>query len=139
MQHSFTPFNWDPENPKPGKDVEGWGGAGILRCQIHPRRGGGSVPVQMCVSAAYLAVQLLHGDEVQGLEGMSRRGDEVQADVDPGVVVVEERTLDLQLLLEVVLKLRVDVVHDGFVAVGTDKEKVGGLNTGQHLSHLSLL
>lgn len=92
----------------------GGGESGIHRCQIQTG------------PPAYLAVQLLHGDEVQGLEGMSRRGDEIQADVDPGVVVVEERTLDLQLLLEVVLKLRVDVVHDGFVAVDTGKEKVRG-------------
>lgn len=46
---------------------------------------------------------------------MSGGGDEVQADVDAGVVVVEERALDLQLLLQVVLKLRVDVVHNGLV------------------------
>lgn len=126
----------------------GWGGgdqvsSGVKSTPDHRRGEYSSVPMQMCVSAAYLAVQLLHGDEVQGLEGMSRRGDEIQADVDPGVVVVEERTLDLQLLLEVVLKLRVDVVHNGFVAVDRGKEKVGGLNIGlrthQHLSHLSLL
>lgn len=59
---------------------------------------------------------------------MSRRGDEIQADVDPGVVVVEQRALDLQLLLEVVLELSVDVVHNGFVAAGAGKEKVGVLN-----------
>lgn len=54
---------------------------------------------------------------------MSRRGDEIEADVDPGVVVVEQRALDLQLLLEVVLKLSVDVVHNGFVAVKTGRER----------------
>lgn len=72
--------------------------------------------MQESASAAYLTVQLLHRHEVQGLEGVSCRGDEVEADVDPGVVVVEQRALDLQLLLEVVLKLSVDVVHYGLVA-----------------------
>lgn len=47
---------------------------------------------------------------------MARGSDEVQADVDSGVVVVMEGPLDLQLLLEVVLELRVDVIHDGLVA-----------------------
>ena len=69
----------------------------------------------MCV---YLAVQLLHGNQVQGLEGVACGGDEVEADVDARVVVVEERSLDLQLLLQIVLELGVDVVHDGLVAVG---------------------
>lgn len=77
---------------------------------------------QINVSAAYLTVELLHGHEVQGLEGMSCRGDEIEADVDPGVVVVEQRALDLQLLLEVVLKLSVDVVHNGFVAADAGRE-----------------
>lgn len=43
-------------------------------------------------------------------------GYEVQADVDPGVLVVVERTFDLQLLLEVILKLGIDVVHNGLIA-----------------------
>lgn len=80
---------------------------------------------------AYLTVELLHGHQVQGLEGMSCWGDEIEADVDPGVVVVEQRALDLQLLLEVVLKLSVDVVHNGFVAVKTGRE-------GFRLEYLSL-
>lgn len=115
LQHSFTPFNWDAEDPNP---VEGgWGVVGgrekkqgILRCERHTG------------PAAYLTVELLHGHQVQGLEGVSRRGDEIEADVDPGVVVVEQRALDLQLLLEVVLKLSVDVVHYGLVAVKTGRE-----------------
>lgn len=74
-----------------------------------------SVCACSCGSSVYLAVQFLHRDEVQRLEGVACRGDEVKADVDPGVVVVEERALDLQLFLQVVLKLSVDVVHDGFV------------------------
>ena len=79
------------------------------------------VRVSVCV---YLAVQLLHGDQVQGLEGVARGGDEVQADVDARVVVVEERSLDLQLLLQIVLELGVDVVHDGLVAV-CEKQALG--------------
>lgn len=86
---------------------------------------------QISASAAYLTVELLHRHEVQGLERMSCRGDEIEADVDPGVVVVEQRALDLQLLLEVVLKLSVDVVHNGFVAVDTGRE-------GFRLEYLSL-
>lgn len=43
-------------------------------------------------------------------------GDEVEADVDPGVVEIKETALDLQLLLKVILKLAVDVVDDGLVA-----------------------
>lgn len=64
-------------------------------------------------SSEYLTVQLLHGHQVQGLEGVPRGRDEVEADVDPRVVVVEERAADLQLLLQVVFKLCVDVVDDG--------------------------
>ena len=63
----------------------------------------------------YLAVQLLHGNQIQGLERVSCGSDEVQADVDASVVVVEEGALDLQLLLKVVLKLGVDVVHDRLI------------------------
>lgn len=47
---------------------------------------------------------------------MSRRSDEVEADVDSGVVVIEQRTLYFQLFLQVVFKLCVDIVHDGFIA-----------------------
>ena len=36
--------------------------------------------------------------------------------MDPGVVVVEQGTFDLHLLLQVGLKLSVDVVHYGFEA-----------------------
>lgn len=38
--------------------------------------------------------------------------DEVQADVDPRVVVVEEGTADFQLLLQIVFKLRINVLND---------------------------
>lgn len=44
----------------------------------------------VCRCVCYLAVQLLHGDEVQRLERVSSWGDEVEADVDAGVMVVEE-------------------------------------------------
>lgn len=81
------------------------------------------VDVCLCVSTVYLAVQFLHSDEVQGLEGVSCWGDEIKADVDPGVVVVKQRAFDLQLFLEIVFKLSVDVVNDGFVTVETDRAK----------------
>ena len=43
--------------------------------------------------------------------------DEVEADMDPGVVVGGEVPLDLELLLQPGLELAVDVVHDGAEAV----------------------
>ena len=67
-------------------------------------------------SSEYLTVQLLHGDQVQGLERMASGGDEVETRVDPGVMVVEERTFDLQFLLQVGLKLGIDIFHDRLVA-----------------------
>lgn len=72
----------------------------------------------------YLAVQFFHSDQVQGLEGVSCRGNEIKADVDPGVVVVKQRALDLQLFLEIVFELSVDVVDDGLVTVETAEEKL---------------
>lgn len=45
--------------------------------------------------------------------------DEVEANVDPRVVVVKEGAADLQLLLQIVFKLRVDVVNYG--PVTTDR------------------
>lgn len=78
----------------------------------------------LCVNWVYLAVQFFHGDKVQRLEGVSCRGDEIKADVDPGVVVVKQRAFDLQLFLEIVFKLSVDVVNDGLVTVETAKEKL---------------
>lgn len=77
----------------------------------------------MCVTCAYLAVQFFHSNEVQGLEGVSRRGNEIKADVDPGVVVVKQRAFDLQLFLEIVFKLSVNVVNNGFVTVERGGEK----------------
>ena len=45
--------------------------------------------------------------------------DEVQAGVDARVVVAVHGALNLELLLEEVLKLFVDVFHDGLVTVGS--------------------
>lgn len=77
----------------------------------------------MHVTYVYLAVQFLHCDQVQGLEGVSCWGDEVKADVDPGVMVVKQRAFDFQLLLQIVFKLGVDVVHDWLVTVDRAKNK----------------
>ncbi len=82
----------------------------------------GRTNVCLCGSCVYLAVQFFHGDEVQGLEGVSRRGDEIKADVDSGVVVVKQRAFNLQLFLEIVFKLSVDVVDDGLVTVETTEK-----------------
>lgn len=38
--------------------------------------------------------------------------DEVQADVNPRVMVVEEGTADFQLFLQIVFKLRINVLND---------------------------
>lgn len=62
---------------------------------------------------AHLAVQFLHGHQVQGLEGVASGRDKVEAHMDPRVVVVKERAADLQLLLQIVFKLRIDVVNNG--------------------------
>lgn len=47
---------------------------------------------------------------------MSSRCNEVEAGMDPGVVVVEERTFDLQFLLQVGLKLGIDIFHYRLIA-----------------------
>lgn len=38
-------------------------------------------------------------------------GDEVQADVNPRVMIVEERSADFQLFLQIVFKLRINVLN----------------------------
>lgn len=48
------------------------------------------VGVCLCIDCVYLAVQFFHSDEVQRLEGVSCWGNEIKADVDPGVVVVKQ-------------------------------------------------
>lgn len=55
---------------------------------------------------------------------MSRWGNEIQTDVDPGVMIVKQGSFDLQLLLKIVFKLSVNVVNDGLVAVKRSKEKM---------------
>lgn len=42
---------------------------------------------------------------------MPGRGDEVQADVNPRVMVVEERSADFQLFLQIIFKLRINVLN----------------------------
>lgn len=54
---------------------------------------------------------------------MSRWRDEIKADVDPGVVVVKQRALDFQLFLQIIFKLRVDVVHNGLVTAEQTRER----------------
>jgi len=39
-------------------------------------------------------------------------GDEVEADVDPRVMIVEQRTADFQLLLQIILKMRINVLNN---------------------------
>lgn len=47
---------------------------------------------------------------------MSSGRNEIEARMDPGVVVVEERTFDLQFLLQVGLKLGIDIFHYRLIA-----------------------
>lgn len=67
----------------------------------------------------HLAVQAFHGQEIQCLQRVACRGDEVEAHVDARVVVVKEGAFDFQLFLEIGLKLSVDVVNNWLVAEKT--------------------
>lgn len=71
----------------------------------------------------HLALQFLHGDEVQGPQGVASGSDEIQAGVDSGVLVAAEGALDFQLLLEIFLKLGVEMVENGLVAVNEIAKK----------------
>ncbi len=51
-------------------------------------------------SLTHLLVQLLHAHQVDRLEAVARRADEVEADMDTAVVVHGEVALNLQLLLQ---------------------------------------
>lgn len=53
---------------------------------------------------------------------MTRGGDEVQAGMDSGVMVGVQHPADLQLFLEVGLKLGIDEFHDRLVAEGESRE-----------------
>lgn len=64
----------------------------------------------------HLAVQLLHRDKVQRLQGVTGGSDEIQADVDSCVMVVEQRTLNFHLLLKIPPKLGIDIVQNRFIA-----------------------
>lgn len=65
---------------------------------------------------------------------MTRRRDEVQAGVDSGVVVVVEGALDFELLLQITLKLFINVVHHRLIAKTKERS---GFNEGKtHYSKL---
>ena len=64
-----------------------------------------------------LGVEPLHAHQVDGLEAVAVGRDEVETDVNPGIVIRGQIPLDLQLLLQVELELPVDVVHDGLERV----------------------
>lgn len=61
---------------------------------------------------------------------MTRGGDEVQAGMDAGVVVGVQYPADLQLLLQVGLKLGINEFYDGLVAKGESKEMAEPLRNG---------
>lgn len=54
---------------------------------------------------------------------MAGGSDEVQAGVDPGVVVVVQNPFDLQLFLQVGFKLSINELNDGLVALVKGKKK----------------
>lgn len=59
---------------------------------------------------------------------MTRGGNEIQADMDPGVMVGVQHSSDLQLFLQVGLELCVNEFHDGLVAKkdrGEPRQKLG--------------
>ena len=76
-----------------------------------------------CISFGYdgydvdLAVKRLHRLQVERLERMSRRTDEVQADVDARVVNLLDVSIEIQLALNVLLKLAVYVISDRLVTI----------------------
>lgn len=72
--------------------------------------------VQTARFCGYLAVQFLHCDEVEGLQGVSGGSDEIQADVDSCVMAVEQGASYFQLLFKVPFKLGIDVLKSGFIA-----------------------
>lgn len=60
---------------------------------------------------------------------MTRRGDEIKAGVDPRVVVVVEGALDFELLLQITLKLFIDVVHHRLIAKIKENSQVNKCKT----------
>ena len=60
---------------------------------------------------------------------MTQGDDEVQAGMDARVMVGVQYPADLQLLLQVGLKLGIDEFHDGLVATGESGEMARPLQT----------
>ena len=110
-----------PASPQPAEPL----GTAVDSCMqsLRPVSVEDRAPTESAGRGPHLAVQFLHGHQIQGLEGVPRGRDEVEADMDPRVMVVEERTADLQLLLQVVFKLRIDIVDYG--PVTTDSSITG--------------
>lgn len=72
---------------------------------------------------------------------MARGGDEVETGVDACVMVAVEGALDLELLLEVGLKLGIDELHDGLVAADntkSDRVRLKSVYSGSMKSFLSV-
>lgn len=71
----------------------------------------------------HLAVQLLHRDKIERLQGMSTRGNEIQAGMDSGVMTTEQGAFYLKLFFKVLFKLGIDVFKNGFKAVKQERNK----------------
>lgn len=55
---------------------------------------------------------------------MSARGDEIQAGVDSGVMATEQGAFYFQLFFEVLSKLGVDVLENGFKTVRKERKRL---------------
>lgn len=75
-----------------------------------------TLEIQGAGLCGHLAVQFLHRDEIQGLQGVSGGSDEIQADVDSRVMVVIQGTFYFQLFLKELLKLSINILKNGFIA-----------------------
>lgn len=76
------------------------------------------------VTCANLAVKLLHRYQVQGFQGMACWSNEVQASVDPGVMVVVQDPSYLQFFLQVGFKLSINELNDGLIALVKEKKQL---------------
>lgn len=75
------------------------------------------------VKHAYLAVKLLHCYQVQGFQRVACWSNEVQASVDPGVMVIVQDPFYLQFFLQVGFKLSINELNDGLIALVKGKKK----------------
>lgn len=69
---------------------------------------------------------------------MPARGDEIQADVDSGVMATEQGAFYLELFFKVLFKLGIDVFNNGFKTVKTERDFIA-FSINERLLHIFLL